>query len=379
MSRNIETVEMKEVFDRGIINVGNLVRFHRVMKKALAGEAITVGFIGGSITAGSASSTLKTCYAYLVSTWWKKKFPESQVNYINAGVGATTSKFGVARVEEDLLCLNPDVVFAEFSVNDTDTDLFQETFEGLIRRVLIHPSEPALFMFNNVFYDSGYNAQSIHNQVGQYYDLPIVSVKESIYEEIVRGKIIASYITPDNLHPNDVGHQLVAGVITNLLNRIYEMVVQNRVECLTYEIPESTITANRYMTSIRHNVKTSNPVLHGFTGDEKVKENQFDVFRYGWYGKTVGDSIRFEVEGSVISAQYRKYAIHPAPIARMVIDGDNENVFILDANFDETWGDCLYLHDIVDYGKPGKHTIEITILEEIEDKPFYLASIITVS
>jgi lysophospholipase L1-like esterase len=371
-----DTIEMTEVYDRGIINVGNLARMKRAMMKAITGDAITVGFIGGSITAGAAATTPENCYAYQVYTWWKNKFPKSKIEFVNAGVGATTSKFGVARVEEDLLSSEPDVVFAEFSVNDSDSELFFETFEGLIRRILLHKTEPALFMFNNVFYDDGRNAQRVHNQIGTYYDLPIVSMKESLYAEIKKGTIINTEITADNLHPNDLGHKLVAGVITNLLDRIYDTITQ-KDEDSNYTVPTDTVTANRYYGSLRSSNRNSYPSLNGFKRDEAVKQGAWDVFRYGWVASTVGSSICFEIEGSMISAQYRKYALHPAPIAKIVIDGDENNAVILDANFDETWGDCLFLQDIVVAGTPGKHTVEITVTKAVEDKEFYLAAVIT--
>ncbi|MBP1756913.1 MAG: hypothetical protein H6Q59_3311, partial [Firmicutes bacterium] len=85
----------------------------------------------------------------------------------------------------------------------------------------------------------------------------------------------------------------------------------------------------------------------------------------------------FEVEGTIISVQYRKYAVHPAPVAKLVIDREEEKTVILDANFDETWGDCLYLQDIRVDLAPGKHVVEITIMDEVPEKAFYLASVIT--
>jgi lysophospholipase L1-like esterase len=341
-----DTMEMKEVYDRGIINIGNLTRMKRAMMKAFTGEAIKVGFLGGSITAGSLATTPQSSYAYQVYSWWRNKFPMSEVAYVNAGVGATSSKFGVARVEEDLLDCEPDIVFAEFSVNDSDNDLFKETFEGLIRKILLHKTEPALLMLNNVFYDDGHNAQRVHNQIGKYYDLPIVSIKESIYTEIEKGVIRNNEITPDNLHPNDLGHKLVAGVITNLLEHIYDAVIVNNIESNATDFPVA-VTANRYYGSIRRSSKNTSPLLDGFTIDETVKQGSWDVFRNGWSAYKEGSSIRFEVEGSMISVQYRKYAIHPAPIAKIVVDDDVNNEIYLDANFEETWGDCLYLQDIM--------------------------------
>lgn len=377
MEQKWKVCNWKDVYNRGIINPGNLHRLSKVMNRAVAGEAITVAFIGGSITAGAAATTPETCYAYLVYSWWEKQFPDCQVTYLNAGVGATTSKFGVARVEEDVLNHKPDVVFAEFSVNDTDDELHFETFEGLVRRILLDDNQPALFMFNNAFYDNGHNAQRVHNRVGTYYDLPIVSMRESIYSEIAKGSIDKLDISADNLHPNDLGHELVAGVIINLLDRIYEEVVINPGKIGEYHVPTKPLTRNRYYESRRYCNRNTEPELDGFVKDITEKEGVWDVFRHGWSGETAGSRLLIEVEGSMISAQYRKYAKHPAPIAKLIIDGDEENATVLDANFDETWGDCLYMQDIVTTLAPVKHRIEVIITEEVPDKEFYLASIIT--
>ncbi len=377
MEQKWREINWKEVYNRGIRNRGNLYRISRVMNKARAGEAITVAFIGGSITAGAAATTSESCYAYLVYSWWKKSFPDCQVTYLNAGVGATTSKFGVARVDEEVLNHKPDVVFAEFSVNDTDDELHLETFEGLVRKILLDSNKPALFMFNNVFYDDGHNAQRVHNQVGVYYDLPIVSMRESIYKEINKGSIRNTDISADNLHPNDLGHELVAGVIINLLEEIYEKVVDNQGKVEEYQVPASPLTRNRYFGSKRYSNLNTKPELDGFVKDTMAKEGVWDVFRYGWSAEKAGSRILFEVDGSMISAQYRKYAKHPAPIAKLIIDGDEEKATVLDANFDETWGDCLYLQDIATNLAPGRHSVEVLLTQEVTDKEFYLASIIT--
>ncbi len=77
----------------GVINKGNTTRIKNVMQKARRGEGIKVAFLGGSITQGSLSSAPDTCYAALVYKWWCRKFPESDIEYINAGIGGTTSLF----------------------------------------------------------------------------------------------------------------------------------------------------------------------------------------------------------------------------------------------------------------------------------------------
>lgn len=376
MKEKYEVLNYKEVFDQGIINIGNLSRMKRVMDQALSGKTTKVAFIGGSITAGAAASSPETCYAYQVFRWWADQFPDSKVEYLNAGVGATTSQFGVARAEEDVLSWEPDVIFAEFSVNDDDNEFYKETFEGLIRKILVSKMEPALLMFNNVFYDDGRNAQMVHNQVGKYYDLPIVSMKESIYQLVERGIFTSEDISVDYLHPNDFGHELIAGVINHLLDRIYDTVMLEP-EDSHYLIPAKPLTANRYFKSMRGNNRNTFPVLEGFQKDETVKNGVWDVFRDGWSAKTKESRIRFEAEGTMISVLYRKYAVHPAPIAKVIMDGDEEHAVILDANFDETWGDKLYLQDITVNARAGIHTIEVVLKQAVPDKEFYLAGIIT--
>ena len=63
---------------------------------------------------------------------------------MNAGIGGTDSLFGAARLERDLLREQPDFVIVDFSVNDKAKECFQETFEGVLRKLLSWPSEPAV-------------------------------------------------------------------------------------------------------------------------------------------------------------------------------------------------------------------------------------------
>nr|MCR5109119.1 SGNH/GDSL hydrolase family protein [Lachnospiraceae bacterium] len=117
---------------KGLINRGNLSRVKKFLNRISDGEACVIAFIGGSITQGAVASTDELCYAKRVfdhisqllsenqSHPESKLHPESHLTYINAGIGATTSQFGAARVYEDVLKYDPDLVFIEYSVNDND-------------------------------------------------------------------------------------------------------------------------------------------------------------------------------------------------------------------------------------------------------------------
>lgn len=78
-----------------------------------------------------------------------------------------------------------------------------------------------------IFYDTGKTAQDFHNAVGNWYQVPHVSIKDTLYQEMQQGKYTREELTPDGLHPNDKGHKLVAEKIMHSWKR-FEVMWQNR-------------------------------------------------------------------------------------------------------------------------------------------------------
>lgn len=356
-------------------NRGNQARIKKVFQRAEQGEKLTIGFLGGSITQGSLASDSKLCYAYRVYEWWCKTFPEAEFVYLNAGIGATDSQFGCARADSDLLAYRPDFVIVEFSVNDSATPHYLETYEGLIRKIYGAAWQPAVLLVHNVCYDNGANAQLMHGKVARYYELPAVSMQSCIYPELVSGRLENRTITPDDLHPNDYGHELVASVITYFLGKILEDITNGE---LPVELKAEPLTANAYQYSVRYRSDNASPVLNGFIADQSSQEVITDIFKKGWTASEKGASIVFEVKGSCIGVQYRKTMQLPAPVAELILDGDEAHPFVLDANFDETWGDKLVLDTVLEHGEDKLHRVEIRLREtHREDRlPFYLVSVI---
>lgn len=365
----------------GLVNTGNWTKIKNVMKKARNGEPVSTLFLGGSITQGSLATKQELCYASLVNKWWVEKFPNSKITFINAGIGATTSQFGVARIDQHVLVHNPDFMLAEFAVNDDNEEFFKETYEGLVRKIISSENAPALMLMNNAWYDSGKNAEDMHLVVAKHYDIPMVSMKATIWPAIQSGELIKEDLSPDMLHPNDAGHKLVSEVIIDFLEKVYASLDEADI-CVTKNIPDP-ITENAYQNSARiknYNMNTDGYMvdLNGFVADDRAKKEFLDIFSGGFMASKVGDSISFKAECTGIAVQYKKTINLPAPIAKAVIDGDEENAVVLDANFDETWGDCLYIETVAKHMPLGEHEIKITITDTHEDDklPFYLVSVI---
>lgn len=365
-------------YEDGVLNRGNTYRLKSLIRRAKDGGQFTIGFIGGSITQGSVATVPERCYAYNVFRWWTANFPNAKFRFVNAGIGATDSQFGCARVYEDLLSYNPDFVVTEFSVNDENNEHYLETYEGLVRRIYDFSSKPALLTMNNVCYDSGKNAEDQHVRLAKHYNLPSIGIRPTVYRAIQEGKIDPGEITPDNLHPNDLGHMLVAAHIIFFLDKIYsEVEKENAIEEKEVMLTKP-VTINSYEQSARFNNKTSEPELYGFSKDSSPQQGVWDCFKNGWTAKKTGDRISFIVTGTNISVQYRKSFKHPVPVARLTLDGNTENSIIIDANFDETWGDKLFLTTVAEHIEDREHRIEIELIETHDDDtaPFYLASVL---
>lgn len=362
--------------------MNNITRLKNLMKRAANGESLVIGFLGGSITQGSLSSTPKTCYAYLVYEWWKKSFPNAAFSFVNGGIGGTTSHYGGARAWKDVLCYRPDIVTVDFSVNDDANEFFEETYEGTLRRLLAAPSAPAVVVLNNVFYDTGKNAQDYHNRIADHYGIPHVSIKDTIFPDVESGKIVRADITPDNLHPNDKGHRLVADEICKLLDSIKEELEKEDTEGKIIETNDlaslpAPLTENAYEHSRLIQIQDNEAILDGFLVDPIEKKGMLDIFKNGWTAAHTNDKISFEIECSCLAVQYRKSVQQPVPKAKAVIDGDEAHAVILDGNFTEDWGDCLYLEPLLHHAEKKVHRIEITITDAKDIvRPFYLVSLI---
>jgi lysophospholipase L1-like esterase len=210
----------KEVIARSQVSSGNIGRLVRVFAKARRGEPITLGVIGGSITAGGISSDPQKSYAGLLLAWWRKKFPGCEIRMINAGLGGTGSIYGALRANKDLLSEQPDFVIVEFAVNDNWTD--GEAFEGLVRQILAQPNSPAaLLLF--MMWERGGNDQTMQAKIGVHYDLPMVSFRDAIWPEMAAGRLRWSDYIVDTVHPNDAGHAIAARLVTAMLDKALDV------------------------------------------------------------------------------------------------------------------------------------------------------------
>ena len=201
------------------MNLGNNVRLKKVIERAQAGEQITIGTMGGSITEGAGASTYDECWAKRFGVRFGNTYGVnngSNVTLVNAGVGGTPSTFGYMRFQRDIVDRvpetdpdgYPDLVVIEFAVNDWGEPSGHRCFESMVKEVLQQPNEPAVVILFSMR-DDGWNLQEELRKIGDVYDLMMVSIPDGIYPHV--GQEIAKQdFFFDEYHPNSKGHRMMA-------------------------------------------------------------------------------------------------------------------------------------------------------------------------
>lgn len=330
----------------------NHKRLADLMLRAEKGEDITVGVIGGSITQGSSATRAENAYAQVMYRWWKATFPESEITFVNAGIGATTSYLGVHRVEKDLLSKEPDFVIVEFSVNDANTDFFKVSYDNLVRRILSSSTNPAV-MLVFMTQESGTSTQANSSMIGVRYGLPMLSYREAVLEEIKAGSFTWKDISPDNIHPNDKGHAMLGEMIWKYLNDVYEN-VDTYAQETELEMPDTTMIAYKYENAaILDNTTLTPDSLGTFTEGSSM----FYQFPNGWSSKSGEGGYQVTVEAKNIGLIY--YMTTSGKGGQFDIYVDGEKAATINTDFSGGWGSYAETAEIISFDTTGTHTIEV--------------------
>ena len=345
------------MYKRALLNEGNRSRLAIAMQNAQNAGKLTVGVIGGSITQGSLASNQANCYAELFHSYWTEKFPDCEVNFVNAGIGGTNSYLGVHRVDEQLLSAEPDVVIVEFSVNDTDKVMNKYSYDSLVRKILNAEGAPAVILLFTASTD-GNNLQEVHKEIGLAYDLPMISYREAFYPEIEAGNIESKDISPDGLHPNDDGHRLIGQLLTRYLDSVYDDIAN--IDTADISVPDKPYTADYYANAQMLGASEISPLeISGFEiGGNSVYPELFpDNF------VTEGEGyLKFETECQTLGFFYLKQTNGKGGKYDVYVDGERKGV--LEADFSGGWGNYGDTKQVIISKDREKHTVEIKLAED---------------
>ncbi|MBP3593128.1 MAG: SGNH/GDSL hydrolase family protein [Lachnospiraceae bacterium] len=328
-----------------------------VMKKAEAGEPVTIATIGGSITQGTISSGAKdsqvkqkSCYADIFFAWWKETFPQSEITVVNAGIGATDSYLGVHRLQEDVLDYNPDVVLVEYSVNDGGNNTFKITYDNLVYKMATMENAPAvmlLFMGQTNLS----SAQNVHQLVGFQYGFPMVSYINLLSGWFDSGRYTEKDLSGDVTHPSALGHAVVGEILWKYLNQVY-------ADLDTYSDPvkfdKKIFTKAKYLDAELAGVGDITPENMGsFTENGKDFNGWGDVWK-----TTDGDgNLVFKIKCRNLGILFWRSTGNSYGNYEVLVDG--VSVATLQGEFPGGWGNYAQSQEVFTSDADAEHTVII--------------------
>lgn len=198
-------------------------------RAAVQRGAVTVGFLGGSITAPKT----RTRWPEPFQRWLVERFPGVRLTVENAALGATGSDLGAFRAGPTVLACGSDVVFVEYAVNDygTSSDRRNRTREGLLRQ-LIGAGVDVVLVYTycgemEADLQSGRIPPSIADfeTLAERYGVSSVWVGLHAWRQVQRELMTPEEWLPDGLHPEVRGSLSYAEPIISLCEEAWTAVV----------------------------------------------------------------------------------------------------------------------------------------------------------
>lgn len=216
---------------RGVTPANHNVKLREAMIHSHAAiadaKAATVAFIGGSITEMNG-------YRPMVCDWLKKTYPETEFNFVNAGISSTCSTTGAFRLQRDVLSSKPDLVLIEFAVND-DQDAGHSRaacirgMEGIIRHAKNQNPQADLVVTYFVnppmlqTWQAGKTPLSVaaHETVLKHYGVSSVILAKEVSERITNQTF--TWKEYGGTHPAAAGNRIAADLVKDLLSTAWSL------------------------------------------------------------------------------------------------------------------------------------------------------------
>ena len=268
-----------------------------------------VAFLGGSITYNGG-------WRDSITNYLKNKFPETEFEFIAAGIPSMGTTPAAFRLERDVLSKGKiDLLFEEAAVNDGSnnrTSVEQiRAMEGIVRH--LRKSNPLIDVVMMHFVDPSkmkvYREGKIpeviknHNKVAEHYGISTINLAQEVTERIDNGE----FTWKDdfkNLHPSLFGQGVYAHSMIQFLEAVFNGSLDNDDKIKAHDLPNPLDEFN-YENGVLMDVKNIklkkgwiiNPSWNPNDG-KKVRLNYVDVPML--ISETPGSLLKLTFEGNTV-------------------------------------------------------------------------------
>lgn len=208
-----------------------------------------VAFLGGSITEMNG-------WRNMIEQQLQQRFPYTQFEWVEAGIGSTGTTPGAFRLQHDILSKGKvDLLFVEAAVND-DTNGFSALeqvrgMEGEVRHALESNPEMDIVMLHFI-YDPFIpmiarrqmpDVILNHERVANHYLIPSINLCQEIGERMQDGEF--TWDDFGGTHPKPFGHKFYAAAIGHLFDEMWKGISPERT-IEAHEIPAKPLDPYSY-------------------------------------------------------------------------------------------------------------------------------------
>ena len=183
----------------------------------------------------------------------------------------------------------------------------------------------------------------------------MISYHDAILDAIRNGHIKWKDISPDDIHPNSVGHKALSEMIVSYLEGVIDELdsidTENESDFSNVYRTDKYAGAYLVMPSEAVNADTCGwrSEFFGNFGDAfhaKSNDGTFEGF----------EDLKFEVDAKTIGVFFGKLITHGG-IFDVVVDGEVAKT--INSDFKNGWGNYVEAEEVIDFDECGRHTVEI--------------------
>jgi lysophospholipase L1-like esterase len=202
-----------------------------------------VAFLGGSIT-------FNPGWRDSICGYLEKRFPETEFEFIAAGIPSMGTTPGAFRLERDVLSKGKiDLLFEEAAVNDAGNGRTASeqvrAMEGIVRHVRSANASTDIVMMH--FVDPGkiesYRAGKVpdviqnHDRVAEHYNIPVINLANEVTDRIDNGEFTWKDDF-ENLHPSPFGQGVYAHSMLQFLDNAFAGHIDNDDKITAHSKPD---------------------------------------------------------------------------------------------------------------------------------------------
>lgn len=187
-------------------------------------------FFGGSITWGAGATCYEKSWASLVTEYLRHRLAPAELKVFNAAISGTGTAFGVFRLGQHVLPLEPDLIFVEFAVNDSaaamlDRSQVLATLDYIIRTLLIANPQIRIVLLYSAMKD-WFACAAVHEEIARRFNILSIDLQSHFRSLVESSRYTWEQLMVDDVHPSDLGHEIYAQHLIGSLERDWPAIVR---------------------------------------------------------------------------------------------------------------------------------------------------------